>query len=276
MRIAHPFPSVLDGLVTGLVAMVAAAEPLTAIRLGLSMTALQVSIGILNDLIDAPNDGGRTPPKPIPAGFVSPGAAWIAMAAAATIGLGLAVPSGGATVGLAVVVLGIGYGYDRFAKGTAWSWLPFAVGIPLLPVYGWLGAAGELPAFFAVLVPVAMLAGAALAIANAAADRERDEAAGVDSIVRRLGPSGAWQLHALLFAVVVVAALVTLVATGAQPVPLAGAGLGGAVILVGVGLGRDGGPERRQRAWEVEAIGSAVLAIAWVAGVTALRGPGVG
>ncbi len=200
----------------------------------------------------------------------------VAAAAAATLGLGLAIPSGGRTVALAAIVLGIGYGYDRFAKGTAWSWLPFAVGIPLLPVYGWLGAVGELPAFFAVLVPVAMLAGAALAIANAAADHERDTAAGVDSIVRRLGPAGAWRLHGLLFVVVIAAALATLVATGAQPVALAGAGLGGVVILLGVGLARDGGPERRQRAWEVEAIGSAVLAVAWVAGVTALRNAGVG
>lgn len=276
MRIAHPFPSVLDGLVTALVAVVAAGDPLTALRLGVSMTALQVSIGIVNDLIDARNDAGRTPPKPIPAGFVSPAAARVAAAAAAAIGLGLALPSGGPTVALAAIVLGIGYGYDRFAKGTAWSWLPFAVGIPLLPVYGWLGAVGELPAFFAVLVPVAMLAGAALAIANAAADHERDTAAGVDSIVRRLGPADARRLHGVLFVVVVAAALVTLVAAGAQPVALAGAGLGGVVILLGVGLAWDGGPERRQRAWEVEAIGSAVLAVAWVAGVTALRSLWIG
>ena len=75
---------------------------------------------------------------------------------------------------------------------------------------------------------------------------------------------------------VVAAALATLVAVGAHPLALAGAGLGGVVIVLGVGLGRDGGPERRQRAWEVEAIGSAVLAVAWVAGVTALRSPGLG
>ena len=54
------------------------------------------------------------------------------------------------------VVLAIGYGYDLAFKGTAWSWLPFAVGIPLLPVFGWLGATGGLPASFAVLLPVAV------------------------------------------------------------------------------------------------------------------------
>ena len=34
------------------------------------MTALQASIGILNDVVDAPRDAGRKPSKPIPAGLV--------------------------------------------------------------------------------------------------------------------------------------------------------------------------------------------------------------
>ena len=70
--------------------------------------------------------------------------------------------------------LGIGLAYDLWAKGTTLSWLPFAVGIPLLPVYGWYGATGELPGLFVVLVPAAANAGTALAIANAIVDMERD------------------------------------------------------------------------------------------------------
>ena len=96
----------------------------------------------------------------------------------------------------------IGYGYDLVAKGTAWSWLPFALGIPLLPVYGWLGATGALPSFFIALVPMAMLAGAALAIANARADLERDVAAGTVSVATRLGLEGSWRLHAALWLLV--------------------------------------------------------------------------
>ena len=40
------------------------------------MTALQVSIGALNDIHDAPDDAGRKPGKPIPAGLVSVPSAW--------------------------------------------------------------------------------------------------------------------------------------------------------------------------------------------------------
>jgi 4-hydroxybenzoate polyprenyltransferase len=236
------------------------------------MTVLQVSIGALNDVVDAPNDAGHKPGKPIPAGLVSPGIAWLVVAVGAGAGLGLAVPSGIGTVLLALVVLGIGFGYDLRLKGTAWSWLPFAVGVPLLPVFGWLGAAGALPGSFAVLVPVAVVAGAALAIANARADVERDAAAGIDSVAVRLGLRRAWTLNAGLLAVVVAAAAVTLLAGSAPAVAVAGVIVAAAVIAFAVVIGRVGDSARRERAWELEAIGVAVLAAAWLAG-TPLGGP---
>ena len=187
VRLTHPFPSLLDGLVAAAAALAAGGDAVTAVRLGVSMVLLQASVGALNDLVDAPSDAGRKPGKPIPAGLVRPAAArWIAALAGVT-GVLLAVPSGWATVGLALVLLGLGYGYDLWFKGTAWSWLPFALAIPLFPTYGWLGAAGSLPPIWAVLLPTAMLAGAALAVANAMVDVERDRAAGLASVAIRLG-----------------------------------------------------------------------------------------
>ena len=111
---------------------------------------------------------------------------------------------------LALAVLVIGYAYDLWFKGTAWSWLPFAAGIPLLPVFGWLGTTGRLPGVFAMLVPVAVVGGAALAIANARADAERDAAAGTDSVAVRLGPGRAWAVNAGLVTAVILAAVGTL------------------------------------------------------------------
>ncbi len=187
IRLVHPFPSILDGAVVGLVALVAGADTGTAVRLGASMTALQFAIGGLNDLVDAPVDRIGKPDKPIPAGLVSvQGARGIVVAAALT-GLALALASGLPLALLAGVVLAIGAWYDLRVKGTTLSWLPFAVGIPLLPVFGWYGAAGSLPGVFLVLVPAAANAGTALAIANAIVDVERDEAAGIESIAIALG-----------------------------------------------------------------------------------------
>jgi 4-hydroxybenzoate polyprenyltransferase len=238
------------------------------------MTALQASIGALNDLVDAPRDAGHKPGKPIPAGLVSVTTARAVVVAAAGTGLALAVPSGPATVVLAVVVLGIGYGYDLVYKGTAWSWVPFAVGIPLLPVFGWLGAVGTLPGSFAILVPVAVLAGAALAIANARADLERDVAAGVDSVAVRLGFERAWTVEAALLAVVVGAALVTLWLADARIGALAVAAGAGVVVLIGLGVGHRGASARIERSWQIQAVGVGLLGAAWIAGMELAARPG--
>ena len=249
------------------VASIAGADPVTAGRLAVSMIALQVSIGSLNDIVDAPRDAGHKPGKPIPAGLVAPAVARLVVLVAAALGLILAVPSGAATVALAAAILAIGYGYDRYAKGTAWSWLPFALGIPLLPVFGWLGVTGSLPQAFTVLLPAAVAAGAALAIANARADTERDAAAGADSVALRLGPQRAWGVSSGLLLLVVVVALATLAAAGAQVPVLGAAGVAGLVIAVGVVVGRSAGRSGRERAWELEAVGVGLLAIAWLAGI---------
>jgi len=267
IRLTHPFPSVLDGLVVAAVAIVAGGDAATAARLGLAMTALQASIGALNDVVDAPRDAGHKPGKPIPAGLIPGRLARTVVVAAAGVGLALAAPSGPATVALAVVVLAIGYGYDLLFKGTAWSWVPFAVGIPLLPVFGWLGSAGDLPEWFAVLLPVAVVAGAALAIANARADADRDVAAGVESVAIRLGSARAWAIEALLLAFVVGAAVATLVRAGAPIGVVAGAIGASLVVVAGVAVGRVGDGARLERAWEIQAVGVGLLAAVWVAGV---------
>lgn len=231
------------------------------------MTALQASIGTLNDVMDAPRDAQSKPGKPIPAGLVPGGLARLVIVLTAGAGIALSIPSGGLLVILALVVLAIGYGYDVGFKGTAWSWLPFAIGIPLLPVFGWLGASGGLPAAFAVLVPVAVVGGAALAVANARADAQRDVVAGVGSVAVRLGPRRAWTVNAVLIVAVLVAAIATrFPAGGASPGPLIAVLGASLVAAVGLALGRDGDSARLERAWELESIGLGLLAAAWLAG----------
>jgi 4-hydroxybenzoate polyprenyltransferase len=233
------------------------------------MVALQASIGALNDVIDAPADAGRKPGKPIPSGVVTPAAARLVVLVGALLGVLLAAVSGPGLVGLAALSLGIGYGYDLWAKGTAWSWLPFAVGVPVLPVFAWFGATGGLPTSFAVLLPAAVAAGAALAMANARADLERDVAAGRESVAIRLGSDRAWRLSAALLGLVLAVALGSLWFGRAAPVAMAATVAAGIVVAVGLGLARptDASAARRERAWEIQATGVAVLAAAWLAGI---------
>ena len=275
VRLVHPFPSILDGLVVAGVALVAGGGPAgsggvlgTAVRLGLSMTLLQFAIGALNDIVDAPADAGRVPPKPIPGGLVGKRQASAAAVAAVLVGLALAAPSGPGLLVVAVVGLAIGAGYDLVAKGTPWSWLPFAVGIPLLPVYGWYGSTGTLPPFFAVLLPIAILAGAGLAIANARADLETDTAAGTTSVATMLGQQRSWLVEAGLMAAAITVGVVSLAARGFSGGPWALVGAGIAIVAGGIVVGRSDDPRGRARAWEAQAIGAAIAATGWVAAMT--------
>ena len=181
VRLTHPFPSLLNGLVAAAVAVVAGGGASTALRLGLGDGRAARSRSGRSTTCSTPSGmRGRTPPKPIPGRPVSSPA--IAADRLGRIGGARTAPGGPVRAHdrwpWPSCGLSIGYGYDRFAKGTAWSWVPFALGIPLVPVYGWVGTGQPLPSAFAVLVPCAVLAGAALAIANASADFERDLAAG--------------------------------------------------------------------------------------------------
>lgn len=247
------------------VALVAGAAGPLAARLGVSMTLLQLGIGTLNDVVDAPFDTGRKPGKPIAAGLVpARGATFLAIACLGG-GAGLALSVSGAVAVLAGAVIAIGLSYDLRLKGTAWSWLPFAVGIPILPVYGWLGATGTLDPTFLAVVPAAVLAGAALAIANSLVDVERDRAAGRSSVAAALGPRRARGVACALLAAVALfdgAALVV-----ADRVSPAGLGSVAAVAFAAVVTVAGGGPGRAERAWQATAISLGAAAIAFLLAV---------
>jgi 4-hydroxybenzoate polyprenyltransferase len=142
--------------------------------------------------------------------------------------------------------------------------LPFAVGIPILPVFGWLGAVGSLPPAFAFLVPVAIAAGAALAIANALADVDRDRAAGVASIATSVGPLRAWTIEAVLVAVIVGAAVGSALVLRAPSNGIIAVAAASWLPLVGLGLGRGRGADLRERGWQLAAVGMAAVGVAWI------------
>jgi 4-hydroxybenzoate polyprenyltransferase len=228
------------------------------------MLLLQFGIGAANDWADAAADATARPSKPIPAGLIRrPVAAAIAVAAAAA-GLVLAALAGLPTLAVAAAGLATGLVYDLRLKRTRWSWLPYAVGIPLLPVFAWIGATGSLPAWFAVLVPIAMVAGAALAVANAVADVEGDLAAGIETVATSLGLDQARRIGGALEGLVVLVALSSAAFLGGDAAWLAVAGGGSIVVLVGIALGWSGRPTTRRRGWEVQAVGLAIVAAGWL------------
>jgi 4-hydroxybenzoate polyprenyltransferase len=270
LRLSHPFPSALNGLATAGLALLAGGSWAIAMRLGLAMLALQASIGALNDLRDARADAIGKPSKPIPAGLVRPRTAQTLGVAALVLGLLLTWPSGPAAIAIAVLGVGCGYAYDLWLKPTPLSWLPLAVALPLLPAFAWVGAGAGLPPAYTLLVPLAIAAGAGLALANALADVERDRGAGLVNVVVRLGPSLAWRVHVGLHLVVITVAFALLGLVGGRGPGVMLALVGAGLLSGGALLSRGGGAPRRERAWELEAIGVAVLGVGWLAATAGL------
>jgi 4-hydroxybenzoate polyprenyltransferase len=273
IRLVHPFPSILDAIVTGLLALIAGASVAVAWRLAAAMLLIQFGIGALNDRADAGRDLGRVH-KPIASGMVGPTAALVIAGVAFAVGLVLA--AGVSVAAFAVALAGgtVGIVYDVFLKGTAWSWLGFAVGLPLLPVFAWVGATGGLPGPIVVAALCAVPAGFSLAVANALPDVERDRAARVDSVATALGAPFAWRLGVLADGVVVGAAGSSFVAFGGAGSSIGGLaliGLAGSAVIVALGLllSRGASTRSRQRGWELQTIATGLLAAAWTAGLAA-------
>jgi UbiA prenyltransferase family len=260
------------------------------------MLTLQLSIGALNDVVDAQYDADRKPGKPLPAGVVSQGPAISLAGGGLLVGLFLSAPSGVPTVAVAAAGAALGYVYDVRLSRSSLSWLPLSLALPLVPIHAWLGSTGTVPPGLLSLVPAAVLAGGALALANGLVDVERDAGSGRHGIVVRLGFRRAWALQTGLFALV--AAMALLIAPGVSALPAGGplqepAGGPGSpgsallglealrlVRLAGIGIGlvlvatgsvalRARGPALRERGWELEAIGVAGVGIGWLAGVAA-------
>ena len=261
VRLVHPLPSFLDAAIVAGLAVVAGGGMAAAVRAAAAMLLLQFSIGATNDLVDAPVDRGVAAGKTIPAGLVTPAVARRVALAAATGGLVLAAAGGPASLAVGGAGLAVGLAYDLWLKGTAWSWLPYALGIPLLVTFGWAGAGLPVPGFVALLAPLAAVAGAQLAIGNALVDLERDRAAGLTTVATSLGLAGARRLLAVLATVVVVAAWLIVDMVGGRGTGLAAVAAGSAVIAVGAaGSGHDSELARR-RAWEIQGAGLGLLAL---------------
>jgi 4-hydroxybenzoate polyprenyltransferase len=266
LALLHPFPSLLNAAAVAALASVAGADAPLAILLGASMLCLQAAIGAVNDLVDAPDDALVKPAKPIPAGLVSVPAARAAAAAAGGLGLGLAASIGPGVLALALVTLALGLAYDLWLKRTPWAWLPFALALPVVPVYAWIGAAGVPPPRLEWLLPLGVLAGAGLSLANGLADLEADRATGVPALAARLGRRRTVRLLSAIQGVVLGGAGLGLLVTGGPGGPaVLGAFVAGSALLgAGTVLSNRGSRVARQRGWESQALGCALLAVGWL------------
>jgi 4-hydroxybenzoate polyprenyltransferase len=268
IAVLHPLPSALVATAVGALAVVAGAPRWEVFWLAVGMFGFQVSIGALNDIVDAERDRKVQPAKPIAGGIVSERAALAIVLAGAFTGLGVSAGFGLPVLLVGVVGLGCGYAYDLLARRVGLGWLTFAVALPALLVWTWLAAAGTLPPGWPALLPLAALAGPTVHLANGMADADTDRRSGAMSLATRLGPRRARVTLVVLTVVIWTLAPLGLVLLGAASVA-AWLALSAATVLatVGVLLSIDPRTAASDVGWTLGAAALAVLAVVWVASV---------
>jgi 4-hydroxybenzoate polyprenyltransferase len=265
LAVVHPLPSAINAALVAGLAVAAGGDALLAGVLGAAMLGYQASIGALNDVVDADRDRLVKPAAPIPAGAVSRRTALGIVAVGGALG---SVFSAG--FGLVVLLVGTagyasGLAYDLFMRRHGWGWLCFSVAFPLLLAWTWLAAAGRLPPAWPVLLPLAALAGPAIHLANSLVDIEADRRAGMVSLATKLGFERARIVLAVLVALIYLLGWSALISMAGPTLPAALGALG-ATILAGLGvlLSWQSDVRAREAGWLLQAVGLAILAMAWV------------
>jgi 4-hydroxybenzoate polyprenyltransferase len=189
LLLPHLAPVLVVELATAAFAVIAWGGLPPPHRLGpllLAMLGGQLAIGATNELVDLPYDAVGKPWKPLPSGDVSIRGAQ-AMLAVGLIMLS-AFGSRFGTLPFALLVAGTGLGiaYDLWFKRTVWSWLPYLLALPLLPI--WVFAAlGKPEPRLLLLYPLGALATAGVHFAQVLPDVAIDRAAGLPTATTRLG-----------------------------------------------------------------------------------------
>ncbi len=235
------------------------------------MAGFQASIGALNDLRDRIDDAVGQPWKPIPSGRVGPGAARSVVVAGAVVGSAGSLVLGPATLLAGLAGYGLGVAYDLGLKRTPWGWACFALALPLVPVYAWLGVGAGLPPNLGTLILLGGLAGTELAVANGLVDVATDAGTGTGGVAVWLGRRRArFVMVATALGTLAAAWLSTLLGAGlvgsdAPTVPdLLVPVIGSVALLAGVAMSLRSEAIWSWRGWHVQALGVAILALTWI------------
>jgi 4-hydroxybenzoate polyprenyltransferase len=260
VRSCHPEPTVAVTLVATALALTTGRNAAGVALVAAAVLAGQLSVGWLNDALDATRDqaAGRTD-KPAAAGAVSPPTVRTAALVAALACVPLSLASGLLAGGVHLIAVAAGWAYDLGFKSTPLSVLPYLVGFGLLPVFVVLGLPGTPAPPWWLPVGGALL-GAGAHFANVLPDLDDDAATGVRGLPHRLGAVGSQVAAALLMlaATIVLALGAPVPAALAWGVPVVAA----AVLAAGFRLGRRPRSRAPFRAVLVVAVIAVVLLIA--------------
>jgi len=270
-QVLHPLPSLMTVLASGAFILLAARgfPAIGTLLLLLTIEACrQFSISAYNDYFDRYIDRGR-PDKPVAAGIISPTAAWIAGALLGLAAIALSLGFGPWFVLLTAIGLGGGLLYDAGLKYTAFSWLPFCIAFPTLPLWAWVGVhpSGDFPPRLLWVIPVAVVLVLGIHLADTIPDLESDTEAGVLGLAHRIGLRRALALCWAAFGAAAVITLLLWPLLGYSPewyIP----GLLAALILMGSAIVLYRGQRVRLKTMSLLLeTGALALAVGWVGAI---------
>ncbi len=228
LKSSHPEPGGAVTLAITLLAAGAGHRGWRLVLVALAVALTQLSVGWVNDWLDAERDRrtGRRD-KPVAAGVVSRRTVGLA-GLLATLAIPLpALPLGPAATLLICLVGVSALLYDWPLKSTAFSVVPYLVAFGLLPAFVVVALPGH-PAPPVWLVLAGALLGGGAHFANVLPDLADDAATGVRGLPHRIGARGS-QLAA---AGLLLAATLTLVAGPPGPPSWPGLAAGAAAVVV--------------------------------------------
>ena len=239
--------------------------------LWLAMLGGQLAIGATNELVDLPLDTVAKPEKPLPSGDVSVVGARVVVVVGLVVMTVFGLPFGAVPFALLALGTGIGVAYDLWFKRTAWSWLPYLLALPLLPI--WVFAAlGRPEARLLMLYPLGALATAGVHFAQALPDVASDRDAGLMTATSRLGSrrafAAAWLATMSTPLLACIAASAMAPDRARAPIALA-AGLTMALLAANLGLLRVDHRLGVAACFPLVALSTLANALAWTIAVAA-------
>ncbi len=153
----------------------------------------QIAVGAVNELVDADLDAVAKPTKPIPAGLVSRRGATVVAIVGLILMVLFSLRFSFPAFALCALGTGVGVAYSLWFKRTIWSWLPYLIALPLLPIWVWTALSTVEPGLFAIY-PIGAAAVVAVQIAQSLPDVEADRASGVETLAVALGATRARQV----------------------------------------------------------------------------------
>jgi protoheme IX farnesyltransferase len=186
LRACHPEPTVAVTLMAAGLALTTGRDARGVLLVAAAVLAGQLSIGWLNDAVDARRDAAvDRADKPVATGEVSVRTVGAAAVLAAVACVPLSLASGPVAGTVHLVAVAAGWAYDLGLKSTALSVLPYVVAFGLLPVFVVLGLPAAVAPWW--LPAAGALLGAGAHFANVLPDLDDDAATGVRGLPHRLG-----------------------------------------------------------------------------------------